>query len=160
MNLRKVPYKWLVATAFVTGLFMDIMDTTIVNVALPTIGRDFVANIGTLEWIVTGYLISLAIWIPASGWIGDRFGTKKTFAFALTMFIAGSALCGLAWSASSIIAISHAMQHAQLFAFHAAFAASIIFGLLGIVFALRIHDEDAAPSTGGRPSQAATDAVG
>jgi EmrB/QacA subfamily drug resistance transporter len=104
MDLRKVPYKWLVATAFVSGLFMDLMDTTIVNVALPTIGRDFVANIGTLEWIATGYLVSLAVWIPASGWIGDRFGTKKTFAAALAMFTAGSALCGLAWSAASLIA--------------------------------------------------------
>jgi EmrB/QacA subfamily drug resistance transporter len=104
MDLRKVPYKWLAATAFVTGLFMDLMDTTIVNVALPTIGRDFRSNIGTLEWLATGYLVSLAVWIPASGWIGDRFGTKKTFAVALAMFTAGSALCGLAWSAGSLIA--------------------------------------------------------
>jgi EmrB/QacA subfamily drug resistance transporter len=104
MDLRRVPYKWLVAAAFVSGLFMNIMDTTIVNVALPTIGRDFVANIGTLEWIATGYLVSLAVWIPASGWIGDRFGTKKTFAIALAMFTAGSALCGLAWSAGSLVA--------------------------------------------------------
>src|SRR5438132_8533431 len=104
MDLRKVSYKWLAATAFVTGLFMNLMDTTIVNVALPTIGSDFVSNIGTLEWIATGYLVSLAVWIPASGWIGDRFGTKKTFAVALAMFTAGSALCGLAWSAGSLIA--------------------------------------------------------
>jgi EmrB/QacA subfamily drug resistance transporter len=104
MDLRKVPYKWLVATAFVSGLFMDIMDSTIVNVALPTLSQHFGANVGTLEWVVTGYLVSLAIWIPASGWIGDRFGTKKTFMFALAMFAAGSGLCGLAWSSSSLIA--------------------------------------------------------
>jgi EmrB/QacA subfamily drug resistance transporter len=99
-----VSYKWLVAIAFVAGLFMDLMDVTIVNVALPTLGRDFGANTDTLEWVVTGYLISLAIWIPASGWISDRFGSKKTFAFALVLFTAGSALCGLAWSAGSLIA--------------------------------------------------------
>jgi EmrB/QacA subfamily drug resistance transporter len=104
MGGLEASYKWLVAVAFVAGLFMDLMDATIVNVALPTLGRDFEASTDTLEWVVTGYLISLAIWIPASGWISDRFGSKRTFAFALVVFTAGSALCGLAWSASSIIA--------------------------------------------------------
>ncbi len=97
-------YKWLVAVAFVAGLFMDLMDATIVNVALPTLSRDFEASTDTLEWVVTGYLVSLAIWIPASGWISDRFGSKRTFAFAVVVFTAGSALCGLAWSAGSLIA--------------------------------------------------------
>jgi EmrB/QacA subfamily drug resistance transporter len=104
MTGLKVSYKWLVAVAFVAGLFMDLMDVTIVNVALPTLGLDFGASTDTLEWVVTGYLISLAIWIPASGWISDRFGSKRTFAFALVLFTAGSALCGLAWSAGSLIA--------------------------------------------------------
>lgn len=83
MGGPKAAYKWLVAVAFVAGLFMDLMDATIVNVALPTLGRDFGASTDTLELVVTGYLISLAIWIPASGWISDRFGSKRTFAFAL-----------------------------------------------------------------------------
>src|SRR5258708_11391953 len=100
----KVSYKWLVAVAFVAGLFMDLMDVTIVNVALPTLGLDFGASTATLEWVVTGYLISLAIWIPASGWISDRFGSKKTFAFALVVFTIGSALFVLSWSADSLIA--------------------------------------------------------
>jgi EmrB/QacA subfamily drug resistance transporter len=104
MGSREASYKWLVAVAFVAGLFMDLMDVTIVNVALPTLGRDFGASTDALEWVVTGYLISLAIWIPASGWISDRFGSKRTFAFALVVFTIGSALCGLAWSAVSLIA--------------------------------------------------------
>jgi EmrB/QacA subfamily drug resistance transporter len=104
MGRLKVSYKWLVAVAFVAGLFMDLMDVTIVNVALPTLGRDFGASTNALEWVVTGYLISLAIWIPASGWISDRFGSKRTFAFALVLFTIGSALCGLAWSSGSLIA--------------------------------------------------------
>lgn len=62
------------------------MDVMIVNVALPTLGHDFGASYATLEWVITGYLISLAIWIPASGWISDRFGSKRTFAFALALF--------------------------------------------------------------------------
>ena len=103
VNLRAIPYKWLVAIVFVTGLFMDIMDSTIVNVALPTLGRDFHAPTTTLEWVITAYLLSLAVWIPASGWMGDRFGTKKVFLFALAMFSLGSALCGRAWSIDSLI---------------------------------------------------------
>jgi EmrB/QacA subfamily drug resistance transporter len=103
--LKSVPYKYLVATAFVSGLFMDLMDLTIVNVALPRLGRELHANAATtLEWVITGYLLSLAIWIPASGWIGDRFGTKKTFLFALAMFTGASALCGLSWSIGALIA--------------------------------------------------------
>ncbi|MGI8475779.1 MAG: MDR family MFS transporter [Thermomicrobiales bacterium] len=102
-RLQSVPYKWLVAAVFVTGLFMDLLDTTIVNVALPTLGTIFNAQPTTLEWIVTGYLLSLAVWIPASGWLGDRFGTKRIFLFALAMFTAGSALCGTATSIRMLI---------------------------------------------------------
>jgi EmrB/QacA subfamily drug resistance transporter len=104
MRLRNVPYKYLVAAAFVVGLFMDLMDLTIVNVALPALGKEFHASPAQLEWVVTGYLLSLAIWIPASGWIGDRFGTKKTFMFALAMFTGASALCGLSQSIEQLIA--------------------------------------------------------
>jgi MFS family permease len=99
--LSGVDYKYLVAGAVVFGLFMDILDTSIVNVALPTLGQEFDATTAQLAWVVTGYLVSLAVWIPASGWIGDRFGTKKTFMFATAMFTAASALCGRAWSIES-----------------------------------------------------------
>ena len=104
MRLRGIEYKYLVAIVFIFGLFMDIMDSTVINVALPTLGREFRVGSDTLEWVVTGYLLSLAVWIPASGWIGDRFGTKKTFLFALAMFTTGSALCGLSQSIGQLIA--------------------------------------------------------
>ena len=97
-------YKWLVAIVFVCGMFMDIMDTTIVFVATPTLAREFHATQTSIEWVVLGYLLSLAIWIPASGWIGDRFGTKKTFMFALAMFTLASALCGQAHSLNELVA--------------------------------------------------------
>jgi EmrB/QacA subfamily drug resistance transporter len=104
-RLQALPYKWLVAIVFVIGLFMDLLDTTIVNVALPTIGTDLgVSKNTTLEWVVTGYLISLAVWIPASGWLGDRIGTKRVFVFALLAFTIGSALCGEAQSIGQLIA--------------------------------------------------------
>ena len=104
MSLRNLEYKKLVAIAFVFGVFMDILDTTIVNVAIPALQDEFGVTASRIEWVVTGYLCSLAVWIPASGWIGDRYGTKKTFLFALFMFTLASALCGAAWSANSLTA--------------------------------------------------------
>ncbi len=104
MELRGVPYKWIVAAVFVTGMFMDIMDTTIVNVAIPSLARDLHTSASSIEWVVLGYLVSLAVWIPASGWVGDRIGTKKTFLFALFAFTVASALCGQAHSAGELIA--------------------------------------------------------
>jgi EmrB/QacA subfamily drug resistance transporter len=103
LGRRTVPYKHIVATAFVLGFFMDVLDTTIVNVALPTLRTDFGADVNTIEWVVTGYLLSLALWIPCSGWLGDRLGTKRIFVFALAMFTFASALCGLAWNIESLI---------------------------------------------------------
>src|SRR5689334_14677280 len=102
-RIRRAPYEYIVAAAFLFGLFMDLMDLTIVNVALPTLGRNFHVDNATLEWVVTGYLLSLAIWIPASGWLGDKFGTKRVFLFALTVFTAGSVLCGVSQSIGQLI---------------------------------------------------------
>jgi EmrB/QacA subfamily drug resistance transporter len=104
MTEATASYKKIVAVAFVLGLFMDILDTTIVNVALPTLAKEFNATTNQIEWVVTGYLLSLALWIPASGWLGDRFGTKKIFIFALTVFTTASMLCGMAWSIQSLVA--------------------------------------------------------
>jgi EmrB/QacA subfamily drug resistance transporter len=100
----RLEYKWIVASVFVVGLFMDIMDTTIVNVALPQLAHDFHTTTASIEWVVLGYLLSLAVWIPASGWVGDRIGTKKTFLFALAMFTTASVLCGLSGSLNQLIA--------------------------------------------------------
>ena len=103
---RKPPfdYKWVVAVIFVLGLFMEIMDTTIVNVAIPTLARDFNVTGTGIEWVVLGYLLSIAVWIPSSGWIGDRYGTKKTFLFALMTFTVASVLCGLSQTLGQLIA--------------------------------------------------------
>src|SRR5205823_12990861 len=89
---------------YVLGLFMNLLDTTIVNTALPTLAREFKAPATSIQWVVTGYLLSLAIFIPVSGWAGDRFGTKRTFLAALSLFTAGSVLCRLAWSLESLVA--------------------------------------------------------
>jgi EmrB/QacA subfamily drug resistance transporter len=104
MNLAKLDYKWLVGIVYVLALFMDLLDMTIITVAVPTLAQTFHASTTTIEWVVTGYLLSLAVFIPISGWLGDRFGTKRTFITALAIFLAGSILCGLAWDIDSLIA--------------------------------------------------------
>jgi MFS family permease len=81
----------VVGVVFVSSLFMTVMDVTVVNVAIPTIAREFQAPISSVQWVATGYLLSLAMWIPASGWMGDRFGAKRVLLSAIAIFIAGSA---------------------------------------------------------------------
>ncbi|MQA88098.1 MAG: DHA2 family efflux MFS transporter permease subunit [Streptosporangiales bacterium] len=102
--MRRLEYKWLVATTFVFGLVMQILDLTVLNVALATLGREFDADPGTLQWVLTGYMVSLAVFIPASGWLSDRFGSKRTFQLAVITFTAASVLCGLATNIEMLIA--------------------------------------------------------
>ena len=72
------------------------------NVAIPKLGVDFRTENG--EWIVLGYTLSLAVWIPVSGWLGDKFGTKRVFMFAFAAFVAGSLLCSMAQTINQLIA--------------------------------------------------------
>jgi EmrB/QacA subfamily drug resistance transporter len=102
--VRKPSYQQIVASVFVLALFMDILDLTIVNVSLFAISKEFNTSLATTTWIVLGYSLSLALWIPVSGWVGDRFGTRRTFIFALVMFVFASVLCGQAQSVSQLIA--------------------------------------------------------
>ena len=103
--LNKIEYKYIVALLAVFAIFMELLDSTVVNVAIPTLGRDFdVTSPSTIQWVITGYLLSLAVFIPVSGWAGDRFGTKRVFMFALSVFTFASLLCALAWSIESLIA--------------------------------------------------------
>ena len=99
---KSIEYKWIVAIVLVSALFLDILDVSIVNVALPALGRQF-GNDST-EWVVIGYTLSLAVFIPVAGWLSDRIGTKKIFMFAFAVFIGASALCGLAQSIEQLVA--------------------------------------------------------
>lgn len=92
-----------ISSVVVLGSIMSILDTTIVAVALDTLGRDFRVPVSTIQWVTTGYLLSLAVVIPVTGWAVDRFGAKPMWMTSLTLFIVGSSLCGLAWSANSLI---------------------------------------------------------
>ena len=92
------------AVVYVAAMFMAILDTTIVNVALPTLGRDFHVASTALDTVVIGFLVSLAVFIPASGWLGDRFGPRRVLLTAIFIFTVASALCGMASSLSELIA--------------------------------------------------------
>ncbi len=95
---------WIVAGVVVLGVFMSILDTTIVNVALATLARELHSSLTTIQWVATGYLLSLAIVIPLSGWMSERFGSKRIWMISVATFGIGSALCGLAWSSGALIA--------------------------------------------------------
>jgi EmrB/QacA subfamily drug resistance transporter len=96
MPARRMSPRIAVSVVYVVAMFMAIMDTTIVNVALPTISRDLSVPLNRVDGVVVGFLVALAVFIPASGWLGDRFGTRRVFLAALVIFTVASALCGLA----------------------------------------------------------------
>ncbi len=80
------------------------LDITITNVAIDTLGRELHAGLSTIQWVSTGYLLALAMVIPITGWAVDRFGSKQMWLLSLMLFLAGSVLCGIAWSSGSLIA--------------------------------------------------------
>ncbi|HEY1778567.1 MAG TPA: MDR family MFS transporter [Solirubrobacteraceae bacterium] len=98
------PYVWRIAVVVVLGSIMSILDTTIVNVALQTLHERLHSPLGDIQWVITGYLLSLATVIPLTGWASRRFGAKRVYLFSLLVFTAGSALCGLATSSGELIA--------------------------------------------------------
>ena len=99
----RVDQRIAVSVVYVAVLFLSILDVTIVNVAIPTIGRDFHTSAASVDVVVIGFLVSLAVFIPASGWIGDRFGGKRTLLAAIVVFTAASALCGVATSLGELV---------------------------------------------------------
>jgi len=85
------------------GAIMTVLDATIVNVAVHVLGRDLHASLSTIQWVITGYTLALSMTIPLTGWATQRFGGRTVWLTALILFIGGSVLCGLAWSAVSLI---------------------------------------------------------
>jgi EmrB/QacA subfamily drug resistance transporter len=96
-------FVWRISAVVIVGSIMSILDTTIVNVALDTLGRELHSTISNIQWVVTGYMLALAAVIPVTGWAARRFGAKPVYILSLVLFVAGSALCGLATSATELI---------------------------------------------------------
>jgi EmrB/QacA subfamily drug resistance transporter len=91
------------AVVVVLGAMMTILDTTIVTVAISTLRRDFHTSLSTIQWVLTGYTLALAMTVPITGWAIQRFGGKTMWITSIVLFIAGSVLCGAAWSVTSLI---------------------------------------------------------
>jgi EmrB/QacA subfamily drug resistance transporter len=97
-------YRTKVMVIYIFGLFMTVIDGTMVNVALPTLADEFGVPTTDIEWVAVGYLLALAAMIPAAGWLGDRFGTKRMFVTALAVFVATSMLCGMSQTLNQLVA--------------------------------------------------------
>jgi len=100
---EKYGISFLALMSVVFGVFMAILDNTVVNVAIPKMMSVFAATQDQIEWVITAYLLVTGILTPISGFLGDRFGQKRVYLFALALFTVGSALCGLAWSTDVLI---------------------------------------------------------
>ena len=88
----------------ILGTAMTVLDLTIVNVAIPTLGRDLGTSIATIQWVITGYMLAFAGVIPLSGWATARLGARQVWIASLATFMLGSVLAGLAWSVGALIA--------------------------------------------------------
>jgi len=101
---NKIPrHVWIISGVAMLGAVMSILDTTIVNVALDTLGQDLHSTLANTQWVITGYMLSLAAVIPVTGWASRRFGAKRVFIISLVLFTIGSALCGIASSITELI---------------------------------------------------------
>jgi DHA2 family multidrug resistance protein len=95
--------KWIVTITVIVAALLELIDTTIVNVALPDIMGNLGATLEDAGWIVTGYAVANVIVLPMSGWLGDRFGRKNYFITSILIFTLASFLCGNAHSLSELI---------------------------------------------------------
>src|SRR6202158_3704384 len=95
--------KWLIAFAVMLGTTLEVLDTSIVNVALPHMQGTFSASVDEIAWVVTSYLVANGIMIPMTGWIFSRFGRKRYFMASVGVLVAASAACGAARSLGQIV---------------------------------------------------------
>ena len=101
---RGLEQKWKVLISVMFGIFMIILDATVVNVAFTTLRREFGASLADAQWVLSIYVLSLGVTTPVSGFLADRFGIKRVYLFGLTVFVIGSFFCGLAPSLGWLIA--------------------------------------------------------
>lgn len=96
-------HKWWVAGVVVMGSFMSILDSTVVNIALPKFISVFSADVHSVQWVLTGYLLALAVVIPLAGFVDETIGGKRVYIISIALFTTASALCGIAWSLNVLI---------------------------------------------------------
>src|SRR5579859_660072 len=96
-------HKWLVALAVMLGTTLEVLDTSIVNVALPHMQGSFSASVDEIAWVLTSYLVANGIMIPMTGWISSRYGRKRYFLVSVAVFVVASGLCGAAQSLDQMV---------------------------------------------------------
>jgi MFS family permease len=95
---------WKISTVALFGALLAQLDATIVNVSLSNLAADLNSRLSTIQWVTSGYLLALTLVLPLNGWLVDRIGAKALHLWCFSAFTLSSALCGLAWSANSLIA--------------------------------------------------------
>ncbi|MGN6142397.1 MAG: DHA2 family efflux MFS transporter permease subunit [Mesorhizobium sp.] len=100
----EVPHRGLITVSIMLGTIMQVLDTTIANVALPSMTGDLGASQDTINWVLTSYIVAAAIMTPVTGWLSDRLGRKQLFLTSVVGFVVMSMLCGIAWSLESMVA--------------------------------------------------------
>ena len=100
---QAVPHRGLITVSIMLATIMQVLDTTIANVALPTMTGDLGASQDTINWVLTSYIVAAAIMTPVTGWLSDRLGRRELFLTAIVGFTVTSMLCGLSWSLESMV---------------------------------------------------------
>ncbi|MBE1160920.1 DHA2 family efflux MFS transporter permease subunit [Dyella acidiphila] len=98
------PSIWKITAVAILGSFLAQLDATVANVSLSSLATELHTGLSTIQWVTSGYLLALTLALPLSGWLVDRIGTKAVYLWCIAAFTLSSALCGLAWSAHSLIA--------------------------------------------------------
>jgi DHA2 family multidrug resistance protein len=134
--------KWKVLISLIFGIFMIILDSTIVNIAFPTLRMAFGASLANAQWVISIYVLALGITTPVSGFLADRFEIKKVYLFGLALFTLGSFLCGIAPNLGLLIAaralqgvgggIAQPLSAAQLYRAFPPKEQGVAFGIFGI----------------------------
>lgn len=100
---RHTSYKWFLLANVMLGTFMAVLDATIVNVGLPKIMASFGVGLDKIEWVITAYMLAMAVMLPTSGWLADKFGYKRMYFIGLFLFTFGSMLCGRSGNENMLI---------------------------------------------------------
>ena len=98
------PAIWKITSVAVLGSFLAQLDATVVNVSLASLAAELHSTLAAIHWVTSGYLLALALMLPLNGWLVDRIGAKAVYLWCFSAFTISSAMCGLAWSANSLIA--------------------------------------------------------
>jgi EmrB/QacA subfamily drug resistance transporter len=139
---RGLEQKWKILITLIFGIFMIILDSTIVNIAFPTLRLAYGASLANAQWVISIYVLALGISTPVSGFLGDRFDIKRVYLFGLAVFTLGSFLCGLAPNLGLLIVfralqgigggISQPLGAAQLYRAFPPKEQGVAFGIFGI----------------------------